>query len=160
VDAQKVFIHGKSEAVIRCSSCGQSKTIDVSKIKHIRKPIKVKCGCSFAFNIVLEERKYYRKPTNLQGYCSMASGNGNRYPMVVENVSRTGLGFVLDGKTLVPDNIKVDEKLEIEFRLDNQKKTLIKSTAIVRFIRNNYVGAEFCSLDEHIMKELGFYLMP
>jgi len=160
MDTQKIFIGDKSHAVIRCSNCGKTKTVDVESIRHIRKPIRVKCGCACVFNVVLEERKYYRKATTLSGVCSKGGQSGSPFPITVENVSRSGVGFVVDAKGVAVNGIKENDTLNIEFRLDNNARTLIRSKITVRFIRNNYVGAEFCCLDEHAKKELGFYLMP
>jgi hypothetical protein len=160
MDTQKIFIGDKSQAVIRCSNCGKTKTVDVESIRHIRKPIRVKCGCACVFNVVLEERKYYRKETTLSGVCSKGGQNGSPFPITVENLSRSGVGFVVYDKGVTVNGIQQNDTLNIEFRLDNKTKALIRSKIIVRFIRDNYVGAEFCCLDEHAKKELGFYLMP
>jgi len=49
--------------------------------------------------------------------------------------------------------------LEIEFRLDDVKKTLIKKKAVIRNIENSYIGTSFLHTERED-KTLGFYLMP
>lgn len=152
---QKVYIGGKSEVSIICLKCGRERKIPLSKIPNITKPSRVKCNCGHVFNVVFERRSYYRKNTHLNGTFRRLTRSERSGKITVEDISKGGLGF----KTSHINDIKKDDILELEFTLDNPKKTRIKVTAVVRNIDDDQVGVEFQSLDEHTQKELGFYMM-
>jgi hypothetical protein len=139
--------------------CQISKTIDVSKFIKLDKLAKfnARCRCGHTFTSLLERRKHYRKETNLTGsYVRLVSGKpSGRGPMTVRDLSLTGMKLEVHS----PHNFSEGDVLEIEFRLDDAKKTLIKSKVVVRNVRNHYLGTEFFQ-SEKKDKALGFYLMP
>ena len=104
----------------------------------------------------MERRKHYRKEINLMGTFvryvdDKPTGGGN---IVVKNLSLTGLKFEVFGN----HNLSAGDVLEIEFRLDDIKKTPIKKKVAIRNVKNSYIGTEF--LDNKEDTDLGFYLMP
>jgi hypothetical protein len=156
VATQEIFIGGKSHAVIMCLKCGREKTLDVSKLKGLSKQVRVKCSCGFTFEVVFEKRAHYRKKTQLPGQYSKVCLNGYPDDMIVINISRTGLGL----ETFGTGGTKEGDVLKVEFRLDNATETLIKAEIVVRNVNGRYIGGEFCLIEEHAKRTLGFYLMP
>ncbi len=71
----------------------------------------------------------------------------------IRNLSLTGIAFEIKGT----HTIKPGQKGQIDFTLDNRKKTRLVREFIVRTIRGHSVGCEFRK-DQAFEKELGFYL--
>ncbi len=112
----------------------------------------------------------------------MSSGKeGQKGQMTVLDVSRSGLRLeishvqlkmkehdvsgitdeqaTLEHKIQKPvDEINVGDKLLVEFRLDDTKKTLIKKEVIIRWMKTPYIGVEFSSQSLND-GSLGFYMM-
>ena len=155
---QRVFLTSKTEAPITCMQCGVTRKVDVSRFDDVSKPLRVKCACGHVFSVIVDKRLYYRKPTNLKGYFYLKDGlDPKPCVMTVENLSRTGLAIRLDDCYAV----KEGDILKVEFALDNDRKSVIRNSVVVRSIKGGgLIGAEFLNLDEHTRKELGFYLMP
>ena len=59
--------------------------------------------------------------------------------MIVENLSRTGLGF----RPLAPPSVRVNAVVQVTFTLDNPQQTLIQKAAQVRSIEGGFIGAAF-----------------
>ena len=151
---QRVFIDKNNEGTVTCPECQKSKRANFAKYKHCSEVLKVKCACGCAFGLIIDQRKYYRKRTKFNGNYTIA-GTNETGSMVVEDLSFTGVGF----QTRQPHKLQVGDQIEIRFTLDNHLKTEMYKTAVVRRIRDKFVGAEFCDLKAYD-KDLGFYLMP
>ena len=156
---EKIYITPNQTAAFTCPKCRNSKTADVSKFVKLEKKvkIKVKCPCGHAFSSFLERRKHYRKEINLIGsFVRFVSGKpASRGNMAVRNLSLTGLKLEVFGN----HNLSAGDVLEVEFRLDDVKKTPIKKKVVIRNIKNAYIGTAF--LETKIEDTtLGFYLMP
>ncbi len=156
---EKVFIAPNQTATFTCPMCQKSKVSDVSKFIKLEKKliIKAKCKCGHSFSSLLERRKHYRKEIDLMGTfvrytASKPAGRGN---MVVKDLSLTGLKFEVFGN----HNLSVGDMLEVEFRLNDVKKTPIKKKVVIRTVKNASIGTSFA---ENKVEDtaLGFYLMP
>ena len=82
---------------------------------------------------------------------------GKKEMIVVNNLSRTGLKFSL--KSAWPLNI--DDKITIQFHLNNSAETLIKKETFVKKINGAVISVEFSSIlsFSETDKAIGFYLM-
>ena len=155
---EKVYITRKQTAAFICPMCQISKTVDASKFVKLDKmsKINVKCPCGHTFTSFLERRKHYRKETNLAGsFIRFVAGKpADKGNMIVRNLSSTGM------KLEVHENFDFSkgDVLEIEFQLDDVKRTLIKRKVVIRNIKNSYLGTEFFQTEIED-KALGFYLM-
>ena len=159
-----VFINSKNLATFVCPECKKSVTKDVSKYKDIDKVVRVncKCTCGHQYVVLLEKRGFYRKVANLSGVFIFGPEQLSA-PMIVKNLSRTGLQFeITDFKeelTLTKGDIIV-----VEFQLDNPQQTVIHKEVVVRtIVRNSHIGAKFCFVDiddirDPITRALNFYL--
>ena len=156
---EKVYITSKQTATFTCPMCQISKTVDVSKFVKLENNLKIniKCPRGHAFSSLLEKRKHYRKEINLTGsFVRFVSGKpASRGNMIVRDLSLTGMKLEVFGIF----NFLEGDVLEIEFRLDDVKKTLIKKKAVIRNIENSYIGTSFLHTERED-KTLGFYLMP
>ena len=157
--SQKVYITPKQTAVFTCPICRNSKTADVSKIVNFEKTLKIKvnCTCGHSFTSLLERRKYYRKEINLTGsFVRFVSGKAaSRGNMVLKDLSLTGMKLEVFGN----HNFSEGDILEVEFRLDDVKKTRIKKKVVIRNINNSCIGTSILKTEIED-KTLGFYLMP
>lgn len=154
---QKVFSYGKSAVAVGCQECGRVKKLKATHLGEIHHIARVKCSCGARFHVFFEKRVSYRKMAHLEGrYAIKPDPDAWLCLLVVENLSRTGIGF----KTIGRYDINEGDTLSVQFTLDNADRTTIKSNVVVRSVNGQYIGAEFCSLDDHTKKELGFYLMP
>ena len=156
METREIFIGNKRDIVITCLDCGREKKVDLSHIRNTRKKVKVNCVCGSSFSAIFEKRIYYRKMSSLAGSYSTVGTHVRTDPMTVVNLSKGGLGF----KTIAEPNVKEGEVLRVDFKLDTEHETPIRKSVIVRYVKDNFVGAAFCNLDENTQKSLGFYLLP
>ena len=162
MEIKKIYVNDGEKGTLICEKCGKTRDVNLSDFKNIGKPLKVKCSCGHFFFVSIEVRKFYRKSTHLSGEYiksrnDMAKGV-EKGAMTVEDLSRTGLGF----RTKTPHNIRVKDRLQVRFTLDNAQCSEVNKNAIVRRISHNFVGAEFVDFDafNETNRILGFYLMP
>lgn len=153
-DIKKIYVNEKNKVTIICPQCGNVKIEDAVKymINNENRNIDITCAkCGANFAVFVDFRRYYRKEVMLQGMAYNLDGKFCK--ITIENISRNGVGFTLEG--LFPVNL--DEKIDIQFTLDDKERTLIRKRATVRYIGDNVIGAEFIELQK-FGKELGFYL--
>ncbi len=155
---QKVFITSKNTATFVCPKCGNSTVANVAKYAAIDKKITVNCNCTCGhrFSATIEKRRQYRKGTDLPGfyYHHRANGDTDKGSMRVVDISSNGLKLQLS----VAAKFSTDEKLRVEFYLDDKRRTFIKKEVIVRNVKNNLVGTAFAP-NQGDDPALGFYLM-
>jgi hypothetical protein len=157
------YVSRKDTATIICVQCGKLKVFDVSRIADVYTPRRVNCPCGAVFEVLFEKRRHFRKGVRLSGTCRKTS-SGNPQAISIRTLARTSIGFQIHCENLCEldedQDIKTGDTLLVEFTLDNEPKTLIRGKVIVRNIAKSCIGAEFCSLDGHAQKQLGFYVMP
>lgn len=159
---KKIYANEHEKGTLVCEQCGKTRIINVSDFKNIGKPLKVKCNCGHAFFISIEVRKFYRKKTSLTGEYFKISNDVSKGlekgTMIVEDVSRTGIGF----RTKLRHNIGVHDVIRVKFSLDNDKQTEVTKSAVVKRVNEQFIGAEFIDFDGYneTNRTLGFYLMP
>jgi hypothetical protein len=155
---ERVYPSDNNKATFICPKCKTSKTVDVTKFTNTAKIVRVNstCSCGHKWTSVLEKRKQYRKTTNLPGtYALTRDGKtADRGGMKVTDVSAGGVKLKLN----VQRDIEIGDHMNIEFHLDDSKRTLIKKDVVVRNVDDIYIGVAFRSADPYDPK-LGFYLM-
>ena len=155
MDVQKSFVNTDGIAIIKCPQCGLVKNLPVTQFRGRQHSLKVRCGCNYAWDLLLDFRRHYRKKTDLTGIYIMeppASGGGR---LTVLNISRSGVGFSVTGLNA----IKIGQKARLQFTLDNKKQTPIDKHVSIRSVKDGYIGCEFVD-DRVFEKDLGFYLQP
>ncbi len=150
---QTVFLDGKESVTIVCQECGRFKKFSVRQLsRHGGKTVPVKCACGAPFKVFLERRGWHRKPVNIEGFYTLPNPAAVKRPMVVVNLSLTGLKLDVQAFEM----IEVGDVLKVEFPLDD---TLIRANVTVRNINFPLVGAEFVDLEERARQLIGFRLM-
>jgi hypothetical protein len=171
-EIKEITLNKENKADIRCSKCLKNRSVDMSKYKDMDRAIrfKTKCSCGHSDTVFLNRRDKFRKPTDFFGvYTNISSGKeGQKGEMTVLDVSRAGLRMEIshvklkvkehdvsvvtgeqasfEHKIKKPvDEINIGDKLLVEFRLDDTKKTLIKKEVLIRWMKMPYIGVEFSS---------------
>ena len=158
---QKAFITRDNKVTFSCPHCKGIRTVDVAKYKALEKAVKIKvhCPCGHDYPVMLERRKQFRKAVSLPGtftriFNDRRAGNGT---MVVKDVSRNGLQIRVNDSSYM----NVGDILEVEFKLDDNKRSPIRKEVVIRKIVGYDLGTEFTSVDAGNAsdKAIGFYLM-
>ena len=151
----KSFVIEGGKAHIVCPSCSHAATIRVDMDRNHKHAFKVKCKCKKTFNLQLEFRKQYRKPTELEGsYALEKATTGNNRIQVVD-LSLTGACFEVMGI----HDIQPGQRGTIVFTLDNRKETVLDKNVIIRSVSGKRIGCEFAD-DTAFDRDLGFYVRP
>ena len=154
---QRAFISKIGTAKFVCPQCEKFKIVDVTQYIHLDRKITVniKCPCGNESKSILEKRAQYRKETNLVGMFShmVERKEVGRGLMTVCNLSANGIRLKIHDNY----NFSLDDKLHIEFHLDDNHRSLIKKTVIVQYINFPFIGAKF-SPTESFDTALSFYL--
>jgi len=152
-------LDGKYE--MTCPQCGFQDTVPEKLFELMGSAVRVQCPCKHRFRIIRELRSNFRKEVRLEGYFAQARHNGNKLapgdvwgPMVVQNLSKTGLQFKCGNAGL----LRVGDALQVRFNLDNANQTLIKKTVVVRSVFADTVGCQFEGGDQYDAA-LGFYFL-
>jgi predicted RNA-binding Zn-ribbon protein involved in translation (DUF1610 family) len=161
--APKVYVSDNKRAMFVCPECGNAKNIDLSKQKGVYKAYraKYKCHCGHSYPVLIEKRRYYRKKTNLQGMYTHIVTNSyekiNKGVVTITDISRSGIMLRLNTK----HNLKVGDKLLIDFELDNTNKTKISKKVTIKHIDGLKIGARFCKTGPSDAgdKAIGFYML-
>ena len=158
---QKVYISKNNMLTFTCPKCEHPRVVNIAEHKELEKAdkVKVKCGdCGHKYRAIIERRRQYRKPVNFSGtYTHLIAGKpvAKGYMKIVD-MSRTGLKLILNEK---PDFTK-GEKLQLEFRLDDANRSLIRKEVEIKIIFKDGLGVEFTSVhpSDPSDKALGFYM--
>ena len=151
-ETKKVFISENEVATFVCPECGNVKNINVSKYKNHTKAVKLKykCkNCQHTTSYFLERRVHYRKSVNLKGSYKHKNKKGF---MIVTDLSRYGLKI----KLYSLGSIKVGDKLNLEFILDDNESSKVEKDVIVKNIIDKNIGVEFTS--SHHYGKFGNYI--
>jgi hypothetical protein len=141
---QKVFINNDNMATFVCPKCKKATTADVHEYKDINKAVRIQhtCACGHSHTVLLERRQFYRKYVSIPGFYTI-DGEDVKRPMTVKDLSRSGLKLKIEEEA----NLKIGDKLNVEFQLDNPQKTLIKKEVRVKTVMGLNVGTAFLSRD-------------
>lgn len=142
---EKVFVKN-DKATFVCPKCKKTTVEDVSLLIQCDVAVRIKhgCTCGHVYDVLLERRKFYRKPVKLPGIFYLNPTDKQKRRMTVRDISRGGVKLQLDD----PIQLSISDTISIEFRLDDKHKTLIKKEVIIRNSYGNQVyGAEFFSRD-------------
>jgi PilZ domain len=147
-----VYVNDANQATIICPKCGFMKEIEMTNFKNTQKSLKGKCRCGEIFRFTIEFRKNYRKKVSLAGEYHN-NGKGKKGEIIVEDLSMNGIRFV----NLGSDQISIDDKLQVKFKLDNQMRSEINIPVKVIWVNDKMIGTKF-SGSKSFKSELGFYL--
>ena len=156
-EIQKTYISSQKRAKIVCPQCLKYRVIDATNYIHLDRKVmvNVKCPCGNKFRTILEKRSQYRKKTNFVGLFKHMLGRQEiaRGLMTVRDLSINGVKIEINDYY----NICIDDRLQIEFHLDDSRRSLIQKSVIVKNINYPFIGTGF-SPTENMDKVLGFFL--
>ena len=114
---------------ITCPVCSIQKRISVSKLKHKKHILRVRCSCKTIFSVQLNFRGHYRKPVSLSGvYRTYRQYYQCKGLAQITNISIGGLQYRVVGlNRLIPGGF-----IDLEFQLDDKQHSPIKKRALVR----------------------------
>jgi hypothetical protein len=128
---------------------------------------KLRCKCGKGYSAFFEFRENERRMLLVDGFYrkvkevhvrgtmrAVPASRGGLDKMEVRNISRNGIGFLVR----TGHDLKVDDKIEVMFKLDDEEGTRIERTAVVRRLaEDNYVGCQFMDVG-HFDPVTGLYI--
>ncbi len=149
----KTYVRPDNKAVIICPHCQQQKIILADSFRGPNYKFKAKCNCQKTFMVHLEFRKHIRKKTKLAGTDINHSPAERSGPLIIQNISMTGLSFAyFDVK-----GFKVGDKLNITFNLDDHRQAEISKEVIVIDVNQSLVGCKFEAAEKDFSPP-GYYI--
>ncbi len=143
-ELRKVYVTQNDTVSLVCPRCKKEMLLGCSDFKEADGPIKITHGCSCGSSnmMILERRGELRRSVRLSGaYAS--DERGRKQPLQVKDLSRSGLRF----QTLLGQRFETGEPLLVEFHLDDEDRSLIQRSAVVRDVRGTDVGIQFMEGD-------------
>ncbi len=165
-EKQAVYVGSDNSATVTCPYCRIRYKVNAGKVTTRGRSSKLRCKCERSFSVFFEYREnprrdlhgkgYYRtvKEVHVRGQYRTLPTSEGLTDMLVRNISRSGIGFV------VPTGHELDigDKVEVMFTLDDADQSRIERSAVVRRIaEGNYLGCEFMDVG-HFDKATGFYV--
>jgi PilZ domain len=136
---QEVAITPQGYVAFTCPYCRTSRTASVARYRDLHAPITVECACEELFDILVDTRQFYRQHLHLRGtYIPLESTTPQ--PLIVKTLSASGVSF----HTMLVSPLQVDDEVTLWFQLDDIWQTAVHLRAIVRWVQDETVGAEFC----------------
>jgi hypothetical protein len=149
-----VHVRDDNSATLICPGCGLVRQVPAARFRNDRHTLSVRCRCGHVYNVLLDFRRHFRKPTSLAGtYNSRNPGGPVSGVIRIVNISRSGVGFTVSGR----HRFEPGQELQIEFQLTDRNKSVLKKPVVVRMVQDNTVGCEFLCTGE-LDKALGFFL--
>lgn len=158
---KRVFAADGRDFQMTCPKCGRQEAVAPEVFEKVGAVLRVECPCHCTFRIIREMRHTFRKTVRLEGLFAQDVNDLNKMavvniwgPMVVTNISKTGVNFTSDKAGL----LRSGDRVHLRFYLDNSSKTLIKKNAQVKSVHGDTVGCQFQGTDRYDVT-LGFYFL-
>lgn len=152
---------------LTCSRCRQTASINISEYLRNKQTTEIQwqCDCGHQFKIKAERRRHNRKRvrcTGLYRYSNevqldpgiVAGKFVGKGKMTVVDLSLSGLKVKLKKK----EDLKINDRFEVEFYLKDRNRTLVRETATIKNIDKKYIGGTFGPSGSQ-NRDLGFYLL-
>ncbi len=151
---QRIKISSLETARLTCPECRQTKTLQLSEYKLIKRHTRVKytCRCGNTYLSVLEKKAGQDKDTHLAGTFSSNGDTRCAGKMVIKKLNSSGVTL----RTNLEQKFIPGSNLRVEFVLDDAKQSVVKKKVRVLARSGRYLTAEFLS-KEHF-DNLGPYL--
>ena len=164
---QEVRVRKDNSAIVICPQCGLRYTVNAGKVTTRGRSCKLRCKCGHGFSVFFEFRETPRREYCVEGHYRpirevYVKGGLRQTPMsegfskmLVKNISRNGIGFVVP----TGHELQVGDTVEVMFALDDAQRSHVERTATVRWIgEGNHLGCEFTDFG-HVDRATGFYVM-
>ena len=157
----RVFVTSTKQVTFTCPECEHPRIVNLSDHAGLKKAttVKIRCKeCGHQYRAILERRQQYRKPVSLPGTFTHLKGGRpvDKGNMVVRDLSRGGVKL----EVIQQASFAIGDKLIIEFRLDDAKRSPISKEVEIKKIFNDGIGVEFTSVhaSDPSDRALGFYM--
>jgi hypothetical protein len=135
---QEVAITPEGYVAFTCPYCRTSRTASVARYRDLHAPITVECACEQLFDILIDTRQFYRQHLYLPGtYIPQESTLPHQ--IMVKTLSASVASF----HTMSVSSLQVDDEVTLWFQLDDLWLTVVHLRAMVRWVHEAMVGAEF-----------------
>jgi predicted Zn finger-like uncharacterized protein len=147
-NCQAVHVRQDNSATVVCPHCEIRYAVNARKVRIRGRTSKLRCKCGHSFALFFEFRENPRRELNVEGYYRTIKeiyikGVARAIPtsegfvrVLVQNISRTGIGFVVP----TGHRLQVGDRVEVMFTLDDTKRSRIERTAVVRRVaEGNYL---------------------
>lgn len=159
---EKVYITSRGMITFICPNCRYVKVVSINVHKALRhaEHVRATCGrCGHKYRATIERRRQFRKTVDLAGsYRRKSPGKSAQSGFLrVLDLSRTGLRLRLTESAV----FEAGDRLEVEFHLDDAKRSRIQKEVVVKMVEGRVLGVEFCSThpSDPSDRALGFYLL-
>ena len=158
---------GKDLTTLTCPRCNRAASVNTSEYigNGHSTEIDWQCECGYQFKHEAERRRHNRKRVKFSGWYQYSNeihldpgvvagkfvGKGK---MTVVDLSLSGLKVKLKKK----EDLKVNDRFQVEFHLKDYNRTLVRETATIRNIDKKYISGAFRPSGSK-NRELGFYLL-
>ena len=140
--------------VLHCPFCEKSRRESAAKLPT-NVPFKVDCAaCGGSYEIEIEVRKAFRKELSFDGLMTRLDPAGLAEKVAIVNLSNGGCGFQASEK----HGLQKGQLIKVSFTLDDAMKTVIRKEAIIRFVKDRYIGCEFAPTAGGMEPDIAFYL--
>ncbi len=155
MNTMTISIADKDSINLLCSKCGYTKQINISHMPNgIGRAYQIACKCTHTFTIIFDRRKHKRNKCSLIATYSIKNAFTDNI-ITITNLSRGGLAFNRGDN----NQLKINDRINIRFNLDNTQGDLIECTAIIRNIVRDAVYVQFEEMKGRMQTTLGFYFM-
>lgn len=151
--SQNVFLKDlRKKSRLICDQC--QATIVLTPEQMANPPIEVQCHCGNTLQVDADGRRYPRRDTNLSGHY-VKPENGETGTIVIDNISFGGVRFHTEDDA---HSIAHDDRLQLQFTLDDEAQSVVSKKISVRYVLWNTVGAQFIDAS-NFDQRLAAYLM-
>jgi PilZ domain len=149
---QNIFLRKlRKKKRLTCEQCHS--TIVLTPEEAANPPVEVPCTCGNKIQIDADGRKFSRRAASLAGH--YVKQDGETGTITIDNISFGGIRFHTEDDT---HRIAYDDRLQLQFTLDDEAQSVVSTKISVRYVLWNTVGGQFidtANFDQH----LAAYLM-
>jgi hypothetical protein len=148
---QNVFLrklHKKNR--LTCKQCRSA--IVLTPEETADPPVEVPCPCGNKIQVDADGRKFPRRAASLSGH--YMKQNGETGTITIDNISFGGIRFHTEDDT---HRIAYDDRLQLQFTLDDEAQSVVSTKISVRYVLWNTVGGQFidtANFDQHLASYL------
>ncbi len=157
-EAVRIHLNKLRQGLVTCVHCGVQRTVNMAQYPEYHsgnKSLQVKCNlCKKPFLVRFDLRRYHRVTTHFPGQLVQQQTGSALPPITIASLSVSGVGFHMP----IPPDMKLGEKYHITFTLDDEDRSTVSETVIVKCIYGTLIGAEFDPPDRY-HHALDFYVL-
>ena len=141
-----VDVNGEELLTFQCPFCERSLSVSLVNFEKVKQRCTIRrCACSRHFQLILNFRRFQRKEVIIVGEARNLSEHSAGWTvMKIMNLSRGGLRF----KTLEPISMRMGDRIQVRYTLDDPREVLVDREAMVRNSAGDEFGCEFIDVSD------------